>query len=151
MKKTLKLYNDDNEKIEIEIDLKEVLCFESHLDDTFTLFSKNEEHDGLVYKGTTYDLAEELVSDHIEFLSEYITEKTFYLDGKEVKEGAILKVIIYNPNNAIIDYKYVEENKYDVSIMFLDEKQKIKCQYETYWGDEELFWYKNFKNQLEDN
>ena len=118
MKKILKLYTDDNENIEIEIDLKEVLCFESHLDDTFTLFSKNEEHDGLVYKGTTYDLAEELENEKIEFMSEYITEKTIYTQDRMFSESAILKNIIYNPNNAMFDYDYVEENKYDASIIF---------------------------------
>lgn len=133
--------------IDAEIELKDVLCFESELDDTFTLFSKNEEHNGLICRGTNFDLAEDLENDKVEFMSEYITQKIVFDEDETFREGTILKNIIYNPFHAKISYVYIEENKYDTTFLFLDTNERIICQYETYWTDEDVYWYKNFKNQ----
>ena len=32
---------------------------------------------------------------------------------------------------------------------FLDKDNRVKCKYSTYWVDEDVYWFKNFKNQID--
>ena len=58
-----------------KIDLSKVMCFESYNDETFVLYSKNAEENGLIFKGTAFDLGEAINNSKIDFYSEYITKK----------------------------------------------------------------------------